>query len=68
MIRLFVEIYNSTENRTLKSIKDKLFCKGSGRIAQDTTFIGFTLKHDKYQNKFFLITDNNEIEIRDSIK
>ena len=45
IIRIFVEVYTSTNDRTLTSISDKLFNNEYGNIGDNTEYLGFSLNH-----------------------
>ena len=45
IIRIFVEVYTSTNDRTLASIRDKLFNNEYGNIGDNTEYLGFSLNH-----------------------
>jgi len=54
VLRLFVEIYISTDNRTLESIYDKLYHNDYGNIGENTDYIGVTLKHGEEKGWRFI--------------
>lgn len=54
ILRLFVEIYISTDNRTLESIYDKLYHNDYGNIGENTDYIGVTLKHGEEKGWRFI--------------
>ena len=45
IIRIFVEVYTSTNDRTLTNITDKLFNNEYGNIGDNTEYLGFSLNH-----------------------
>lgn len=46
LIRIFVEIYSATNEKTLESIQAKLYNNEYGNIGDNTEFLGFSLNHE----------------------
>lgn len=66
LIRIFVELYKSSNEGTLSSIYKKLHDNTYGNIDGNTMFIGFSLNH-KNRGCGFIVDNGREMEIRSTI-
>ena len=63
IIRIFVEVYTSTNDRTLTSISDKLFNNEYGNIGDNTEYLGFSLNHKNNGCRFIRTSPDRKVII-----
>ena len=62
MIRIFVEIYNATNTRTLANISNKLYNNIYGNIGDNTEYVGFSLNHKNNGCRFIRTCSDKKVK------
>ena len=62
LIRIFVELYSTTNDKTRESIQDKLYNNKYGNIGGNTDYLGFSLNH-KNKGCCFVRVDSDKKSI-----
>ena len=62
LLRIFVELYSTSDEGTLSGICKKLHDNPYGNINDNTEFIGFSLNHENNGYRFIKVSSNKEVE------
>ena len=62
LLRIFVGLYISTNEGTLKKIRKNLHKNPYGNIGDNTGFVGFSLNHENSGYRFIKVNSNKDVE------